>query len=88
MTDQPRDFLRIDWEVRPPQDVTLPWTPNRIGRGPVESLLLTRKGECEDCGRDWWHRVTIPPVCTGCARSRAYAALPWWRRAFTRKPKP
>lgn len=26
--------------------------------------------------------------CPTCQAKRAYAALPWWRRAFTRKPKP
>ena len=44
---------------------------------------------CEDCRWNYtWHGLNQPAVCYDCAPFRAYAALPWWRRWTSRKPRP
>lgn len=86
MTDQPAtqpiDCIRITWNPTPPVK-------------PV--MRVQQRITCPNCdtirfrthvGTDTIQFEPSEQLCGRCSRLAAYAALPWWRRAFTRKPKP
>lgn len=88
MTDQPR-ISRVAVTPAATDDFTITWI-NRAEVGPAyRKAISRRRGSCWQCGAMTPWRVSWEPLlCTFHHSLAAFAALPWWRRAFTRKPKP
>ncbi len=87
MTGQPRT-PRITAHHPEDNTVTLTWDHSPADGNRCTQVHLERYDRCEDCRWNYtWHRVNTPAVCYDCAPFRAYAALPWWRRWTSRKPR-
>ncbi len=68
--------------------VTITWDHEFRGQpSPYSAVYITRKDPCGDCAEPTWHDIDVAPLCQPCTRLRAYAALPWWRRWTSRKPR-
>ena len=71
-----------------PPTLTVTWSGPPNTPNPYSSIVVNWRAKCEDCTCPTWHEQGTPAVCLPCASLRAYAALPWWRRWASRKPRP